>query len=102
MAPRRVSFPESASSEDEESEYNYCCQAFSSVSSALSIRTQPSYLSVVPVHDAAVLTGSHLSSHWWCVSVTPLCAYLWLLMLMGFLHDYYLLFCWLNLALALN
>lgn len=51
MAPRRVSFPESASSEAEESDYNYCCQAFSSVSSALGNRTQPSYLLVVPVYD---------------------------------------------------
>lgn len=52
MAPRRVSFPESANSEDEESDYNYPHQSFFSVNSALGFRTQLNYLLVVPVYDA--------------------------------------------------
>lgn len=43
----------SASSEDEENDYNSSCQAFSSANSVLGIRTQPRSLSVVPVYDAA-------------------------------------------------
>lgn len=43
----------SASSEDEENDYNSSCQAFSSANSVLGIRTQPRSLLVVPVYDAA-------------------------------------------------
>lgn len=48
-----------------------------------------------------VLTGSHLISHRWCMPVTPFCASLWLVMLTGYLHDYYLLFYLLTLAFPL-
>lgn len=82
MGPRRAFFPESASSEDE-SDYNYFFQAFSSVNSALGIRTQPSYLLVVPVYDAVSADRiTFRQSQVVCVSVTPLSAYLWLVMLM--------------------
>lgn len=82
VGPKKVSFPESASGEDE-SDYNYCFQAFFSVNSALCIRSQPSYLLVVPVYDTVsadriVFKQSQVV----CVLVTPLCAYIWLVMLM--------------------
>lgn len=95
-------FAESASSEDEESDYNYCCQAFSSVSSALGIRSQPSYLLDVPLYDAVSADRiTFKQSQVVCVSHS-ICAYLWLVMLTGYLHDYYLLFYLLALAFLLN